>query len=213
MLKSSEVIDADTTGDRRIASTVWADVKQRCSAATVFVGREGEKDFGHDVICSSAIEQTARFSRNRIALSLIGERKNIGDIEIQRSNPRAAAAHYQRALQLEPNDPDANEGCGIVLLASDSNQDARPYLSRAIQLDPANVAAHYHLSQASRKVGDIDAAKREMDEFLKLKTQRENLKCSFDDLPLEAARRSAPGQDGQVPPRTASQPTAAAKDK
>jgi len=75
------------------------------------------------------------------------------------------------------------------------------------------VAAHYHLSQASRKVGDIDAAKREMDEFLKLKTQRENLKCSFDDLPLEAARRSAPGQDGQVPPRTASQPTAAAKDK
>jgi tetratricopeptide (TPR) repeat protein len=129
----------------------------------------------------------------------------LGDIELQRSNSQAAAEHYRRALQLEPNDPDANEGYGIVLLASDSNQDARTYLRRAIQLDPANIAVYYHLSQASRKTGDMDAAKSEMDEFLKLKAQRENLKRNFDDLPLEAAHQAAQGRDEPTQPMTAPQ--------
>lgn len=137
----------------------------------------------------------------------------LGDIEMQRSNPQGAREHYQRALQLEPDDPDANEGYGLVLLASDSNQDPRTYLSRAVQLDPANIAAYYHLSQASRKAGDRDAAKREMDEFLKLKAQRENLRRSFDDLPLQAARRAAQSQDEQAQPMTAPLGTSDGRDK
>lgn len=137
----------------------------------------------------------------------------LGDIEMQRSNQQGAREHYQRALQLEPDDPDANEGYGLVLLASDSNQDPRTYLSRAVQLDPANIAAYYHLSQASRKAGDRDAAKREMDEFLKLKAQRENLRRSFDDLPLQAARRAAQSQDEQAQPMTAPQGTSDGRDK
>ncbi|MGA9063177.1 MAG: tetratricopeptide repeat protein [Terracidiphilus sp.] len=129
----------------------------------------------------------------------------LGDIEMQRSNPEAAARHYQRALQLQPNDPDANEGYGMVLLTSGSSRDASTYLSRAVQLDPTNVSAYYHLSQASHKAGDLDAAKREMDEFLKLKAQRENLKRSFDDLPLQAARQANQGQEEQAPPKAAPQ--------
>lgn len=119
----------------------------------------------------------------------------LGDIELQRSNLKGAVQHYRRALQLQADDPDANEGYGMALLETDSDQEARNYLDRAVQLDPANVTAYYHLSQASRKVGDLDAAKREMDEFLKLKAKRENLKRSFDDLPLRAARQSSLGQE------------------
>ena len=123
----------------------------------------------------------------------------LGDIEMQRPNLKGAAQHYQRALQLQPNDPDANEGYGMVLLASDSSREARNYLSRAVQLDPTNVTAYYHLSEASRKSGDLDASKREMEEFLKLKAQRENLKRSFDDLPLHAARQASQGQEVHTP--------------
>jgi len=126
----------------------------------------------------------------------------LGDIEMQRSNPQAASRHYLRALQLQPDDPDANEGYGMVLLALDSSQEARSYLSRAVQLDPTNVAAYYHLSQASRKAGDFDAAKREMDEFLKLKAEKDNLKRSFNDLPLQAARPGTQEQNEQSQPKT-----------
>jgi len=123
----------------------------------------------------------------------------LGDIEMQRPNLKGAAQHYQRALQLQPNDPDANEGYGMVLLASDSSQEARNYLSRAVQLDPTNETAYYHLSEASRKSGDLDASKREMEEFLKLKAQRENLKRSFGDLPLHTARQASQGQAVPAP--------------
>ena len=115
----------------------------------------------------------------------------LGDIHIQRSDLVGATEHYQRALMLQPDDPDANEGYGMVLLASDSPRKARTFLKRATQFDPTNVAAYYHLSQASRKAGDLDAANREMAEFLKLKADRENLKRSFDDLPIQAAREAA----------------------
>jgi tetratricopeptide (TPR) repeat protein len=123
----------------------------------------------------------------------------LGDIETQRSNAQGAAQHYRRALELAPDDPDANEGYGIVLLNQDSVPDARHYLSRAIQLDPGNLVAHYHLSLANRKAGDVEAAKREMDEFLKLKTNRDNLKHSFDDLPLQVVRQDSQERSGNAP--------------
>jgi tetratricopeptide (TPR) repeat protein len=128
----------------------------------------------------------------------------LGDIEVQRSSLQAAMTHYKRALQLQPNDPDANEGMGLVLLTSDRNQEALVYLNRAVQLDPMNMTAHYHLSQASREAGDLDAAKREMDEFLRLKAVKDKLRSSFDDLPLQVTREAAPGQDDRVQPKAGS---------
>jgi tetratricopeptide (TPR) repeat protein len=125
----------------------------------------------------------------------------LGDIEVQRSNLQAASTHYKRALLLQPNDPDANEGMGLVLLTSDRNKEALVYLSRAVQIDPMNMAAHYHLSQANRKTGDLDAAKREMDEFLKLKAVKDKLRSSFDDLPIQVTRDAAPVQDDRAQPK------------
>jgi len=110
----------------------------------------------------------------------------LGDIAMQQNNPTGAAQRYRRALSLQPDDSDANEGLGLVLFASNSAEQALPYLKRAIDLDPTNVAAYYHLSQASRKAGDANAADAEMAEFLKRKTARDNLRRSFDDLPLQS---------------------------
>lgn len=128
----------------------------------------------------------------------------LGDIEKQRSNFDAAKQHYKRALELQPDDPDANEGLGVVLFEEGAIQEARTYLNRTVQLDPANAAAYYHLSQASRGAGDLDQAKREMDQFLKLKTQEEDLKRSFDDLPSRAARQAREAQGDQPAPAAVS---------
>jgi tetratricopeptide (TPR) repeat protein len=109
----------------------------------------------------------------------------LGDIAVQQNNLAGATQHYRRALDLQPSDADANEGLGLVLFASNSPVQARTYLKRAVDLDPTNVAAYYHLSQASRKAGDADAANAEMAEFLKRKASRDNLRRSFEDLPSQ----------------------------
>lgn len=116
----------------------------------------------------------------------------LGDIAFHRSDYEGAAHRYKRALQLQPGDPEANEGLGMVLFFSQSYAEAKAYLARAVQLDPTNATNYYHLSQASKETGDLDAAKREMDEFLKLKAESENLKHSFGRLPLERARQNTP---------------------
>jgi Flp pilus assembly protein TadD len=71
----------------------------------------------------------------------------------------------------------------MTLLASDSSADARKYPERAIQLDPDNAVAHYHLSQASRRAGDLEQASREMNKFIVLKAENEALKKSLNRLP------------------------------
>lgn len=127
---------------------------------------------------------------------------SLGSIDLQHSDLEGALHHYRRALQLEPDDPDANEGLGAVLLLSHSDAEARTYLTRAVELDPTNPTTYYHLSQASRNLGDLDAARREMNEFLKLKAESENLKHSFGKLPLERTQKNAPDPNDQ--PKTGS---------
>jgi len=97
----------------------------------------------------------------------------------------------------------------MVLLTSNSIQEARVYLNRAVQLDPTNVAVFYHLSEAGRKAGDLDAAKREMEEFLKLKAEKERLRRSFNDLSLQGTGHATEGQEGQAPPKANPQGAAA----
>ena len=109
----------------------------------------------------------------------------LGNIELQRSNLQGASAHYKRALQLQPDDPEANEGFGMVLMALNSNREASVYLDRAVHLDPTDEAAYYHLSLASRNMGNLDAAKREMEEFRRLKAQKESLKQNFHAFPIQ----------------------------
>jgi tetratricopeptide (TPR) repeat protein len=121
----------------------------------------------------------------------------LGAIDLDRADLDGAAQHLKRALQLQPDDAEANEGLGMVLMASQSNQDAILYLKRAVQLDPTDGAAHYRLALAGRSLGDVEAANREMEEFRKLRTQKENLKQNFHELP---AQTLSPGDQPQREP-------------
>jgi tetratricopeptide (TPR) repeat protein len=108
----------------------------------------------------------------------------LGDTARRHSDLEGASQHYRRALEIQPNDRDANKGLGIVDQQLQLYEEARVYLNRAIQFDPTDSIAYYHLSQVSTKLGDLDSAKHEMAEFLKLKKESENLKHSFGSLAL-----------------------------
>lgn len=118
----------------------------------------------------------------------------LGTIDMDRSDLVGAAQRFKRALQLQPDDSDANEGLGMALMASNPSQDAIMYLKRAVELDPTDAVAHYHLSLASRRLGDQDTAKHEMDEFRRLKTEKESLKQSFHSLPIQTNSDQNPPQ-------------------
>jgi tetratricopeptide (TPR) repeat protein len=103
----------------------------------------------------------------------------LGAIAEERLDLVSATRHYKRALQIQPDDPEANEGLGVTLLTADSDREAIVYLKRALQFDPMDAAGHYRLSQASKKAGDLEEAKLEMQRYLKLKAQKEALEQSF----------------------------------
>ncbi|HWA94450.1 MAG TPA: tetratricopeptide repeat protein [Terracidiphilus sp.] len=129
----------------------------------------------------------------------------LGDLALNRSDIQEASQHYRRALKIQPDDPIANEGLGEVLMQSQSYKEARAYLERAVHLDPTNRSAYYHLSQADRKLGRNTDAKQEMSEFLRLKTEDEKMRNSFDSMPLRSAEK--PPQQGE---QDVAQPTGSA---
>jgi len=106
----------------------------------------------------------------------------LGAIALQRSDFQAASGHYAEAVRLQPDDPAANEGLGVALVSLEELKKARPYLERAVQMDPENARARYHLSQLDGKLGDVPAAKREMQEFLRLKAEQERIVQVLKDM-------------------------------
>jgi len=150
-----------------------------------------------------------------LAVNPLDERaeSKLGDIAFQHSDLELASRRYKLALQLQPDDPEANEGLGNVFLQSQSYQDARTYLRRAAQLDPTNSIAYYQLSQASKKLGDLDAAKQEMDQFLKLKAESERMKHSFSSMPLGQASSMPKSADANGGQGTGSQRTSDSQTK
>lgn len=106
----------------------------------------------------------------------------LGMIEMKQSHIAIAERYFRSALDLQPNDPDANKDLGIALATSGSIQQAVVYLQRAVQANPFDETAYYHLSLAERRTGDTQAAKDDMDAFLRLKKKREDLTRNYQNM-------------------------------
>jgi tetratricopeptide (TPR) repeat protein len=117
----------------------------------------------------------------------------LGHIELRRANWQAATADFRRALELQPDDPEENEGLGVTLMSTGSSAEAVPYLKRAVQADPYDDSACYHLSLACRDAGDAGCAARAMKQFQELKAKKENLQRIFLDIRNASIK---PGKDG-----------------
>jgi tetratricopeptide (TPR) repeat protein len=116
----------------------------------------------------------------------------LGDIALRRSEAKSALAHYSRALEMQPNDAGANLGMGKVLMSLHQPEKAVEYLERALKIEPFNAASHYRLGVLYRQLGQNDDAKRELAEFEKLKTMKNNLQNIYQAMRLKPASQEQP---------------------
>ena len=121
--------------------------------------------------------------------SMRGPSSDWGDLSSRRGDVQEAYAHYSRAVQLQPNDAEANVGLAKVLMLMNQPDRAEPLFQRALQLDPTSVAAHFRLSTLYRQAGRTADAKRELEEYQKYKEMKEKLHDTYHDMRVKPAKQ------------------------
>jgi cytochrome c-type biogenesis protein CcmH/NrfG len=120
----------------------------------------------------------------------------LGDIAArQRNDQDEALKHYARALQLQPDDPEANLGMAKVLMSMQQPEKAERLLKRAIQADPTSALAHFRLATVYRETGRIDDAKSELAAYQKYKDMKEKLRATYRAMRLEPGTQESEDAD------------------
>jgi tetratricopeptide (TPR) repeat protein len=76
----------------------------------------------------------------------------------------AAEPAFREALRQNPNDFDANLYLGSILYKRRSMDDARPYLDRALELNPASSMARYEVAIWNSKSGHYEEAAKDLEQ-------------------------------------------------
>ena len=119
----------------------------------------------------------------------------LGDIASRRGDVQGAYAHYSRAVQLQPNDAEANIGLAKTLMLMGQPEKAEPLLEHALQLDPTSAAAHFRLSTLYRQAGRTADATRELEEYQKYKDMKEKLQDIYRDMRVKPTKQEADETD------------------
>ncbi len=94
----------------------------------------------------------------------------------------AAYKSFARALQIQPNDVEAQIGMGKVLAKRGQPQEAVKYLVEASSSDPVNPRAHYQLSQVYRRLGRVAEADNELQRFEYLRKSKERIHGIYQEM-------------------------------
>ena len=121
----------------------------------------------------------------------------LAEIAARRPDPKSAAQHYSRALELQPNDVDANLGYARILIAMNQPEKAETLLQRAVRLEPYNAVIHYRLSMVYRTLGRTADARQELSEFQRLNKMKDHLKEIYREMRLQPGKPDS--QDPDVP--------------
>ncbi len=121
--------------------------------------------------------------------------RRLGEIAFRGSDMKGAFAHFSRALQLQPNDADADLGLAKTLMAMNQPEKAKPLLENAARLDPTNATTRYHLATVYRGLGRTADARRELAEFQELKEMKARLKESYREMRLQPVKQEQPDPD------------------
>lgn len=104
-----------------------------------------------------------------------------GAMAISQSQTEQAFAHYRRALELDPNEVEAQMGLAKLLL-HENPQEAVKYLRMAVKSDPLNTAAHYQLAQAYRRLQMTDLAQKEAHLFEEIKKAKDQVQALYHQM-------------------------------
>jgi len=110
----------------------------------------------------------------------------LGDIAAESEDHASAIARYKQALAAQPNYINAEIGLAYELNETGHPDEAVPLLQQAIHNDPMSMLAHFRLSAVYRRLHRPDDAKRELTEYEKLKTMKDNLRNVYDTMRLDS---------------------------
>ncbi len=85
-----------------------------------------------------------------LELDLAAGQINIGNSHFNQARWAEAEKHYQAAIELNGNYPDAYHRLALALMQQDKQSAARKALTEAIKLNPGFASAHYHLGMLLR---------------------------------------------------------------
>lgn len=120
-----------------------------------------------------------------------GAAVRLGDIYADRNELDQASTYYQQVLATQPANADASLGLARVYSEKNENEKALPLLLGVLQNDPTNMLAHFRLSALYRKLHRPDDAKRELAEYQKYKSLKEDLRKVYADMRIQAPHGAA----------------------
>ena len=83
---------------------------------------------------------------------------NLGGVLYDNDQIDESIAQFRKALEIRPNDGEANTGLGTILISKGKVDEGIAYLQKALEIRPDNTLAHYNLSSALFQKGKVDEA-------------------------------------------------------
>jgi tetratricopeptide (TPR) repeat protein len=156
-------------------------------------------ELGEAILESSAADpesQAAAQKEFEAAIQTEGDSAKIecqlGRIAFHQPDVEQAYAHFSRAFALNPADAEAQLGLGRVLAAMAKQEEAAKYLRMATASDPLNSEAHYRLAMASKKLGLLGEAEKEMRLFQEIKHTKDGVKVLYQQMNKKPAASEDP---------------------
>ncbi|HEY2471103.1 MAG TPA: tetratricopeptide repeat protein [Terracidiphilus sp.] len=109
----------------------------------------------------------------------------LGEDAARHGDMKKAFDAESRAVELQPNDPDACTELAKTLIAMRQPDKARPLLEHALSIDSMNETAHYRLSTLDRQQGKTEEAKQELAQYQKYKEMKARLRAIFRDMRMK----------------------------
>ena len=109
----------------------------------------------------------------------------LGDLFALLGDPSKAYEYFSKAVELQPENAEANFGLAKILISMNQEAKALPILEHAVQLEPTEASAHYRLGTLYREAGRSEDAKRELAEFQKYKRLKEKLRALYKEMQIQ----------------------------
>jgi Tfp pilus assembly protein PilF len=119
----------------------------------------------------------------------------LGIIASKRGDTKTAYDYESRALQMQPDDADANLELAKLLVTMNQDAKAQQMLEHAIEIDPTNYVAHYRLATLYRRQGETGKANQEIDAYKKYKDMKDKLQKIFHDMRVESGQKKSDDAD------------------
>jgi len=120
----------------------------------------------------------------------------LGEIAYRRGDLKESFTHYSRAVQLQPNDADANLGLAKALVEMKEPQKAQAVLEHALQIDPTSAVGHFRLGMLYRQARRTADAERELQAYQKYKDIKEKLREIYQEMRLQPGKQE-PSEDSR----------------